>query len=135
MENDLSAALETISIRNYVKSVKESDPGIAHERGAIMKLYAMQAKYSPIPKSKPDYMKRLLAGQVSQLEMKPGGKMTDFYSNKKSSTLDDKFSKSVYGISNKSSPGYKLRPIKISYQLPIDKPSYSNNLEYGEMEY
>ncbi len=134
MENDLSATLEMTSIRNYVKSVKESDPGVAHERGAIMKLYAMQARYVPLPAAKPEYMKRLMNNQVAQLDMKPGGKFSNLYSNKKSFTLDDKFS-SNYLLPKKASNDYKLRPINNLYKLPHVASVYGNSLENTTIGY
>lgn len=109
------------------------DPGIAHEKAAIMKLYADQARYTPLPQVGPDYMKRLMNNQVSQLDMKPGAKFNDLYSNKINNTLDDKISQSnsMYNLPTKSNQSYKLRPLDSGnlYQSPGTSLYDKNNLE------
>ena len=103
-----------------------ADSGFQHEKAAQMKLYAQQARYVPLPKDRPDYLKRLMDNKVPQLDMKPGGKMTNLYSNTRDTTLDDKFSR-IYTAPKKLL--YKLRPIENAYKSPNIASAYSSSLE------
>ena len=100
----------------------QKDPG-AFNNDAIAKYIKMQLRVLPSKQSKPDYMKRLMSNQVSQLDMKPGAKFKDLYS--KSNTLDDKFSNN-YAVSKKQM--YKLRPIEEHYKS-LNVASAYNSLE------
>jgi len=100
----------------------QTDPG-AFNNDAIAKYIKMQLRVLPSKQSNPDYLKRLMSNQVSQLDMKPGAKFKDLYS--KNNTLDDKFGDN-YAVSKK--PMYKLRPIEEQYKSPNVASAY-NSLE------
>ncbi len=123
-----------------------TDLGFQHEKAAVMKLYAMQAKYVPLHQEGPGYLTRLMNNQVSQIPMKPGGKVTDFYSNKRSSTLDNKLLdiKSSYKSTTTPSSGYKFNPQPFTYGGNSSKYSLISNtksinqlddLEYAPIGY